>query len=127
MDKELIEQVTIEATALIKNTTPEERKKLDFSTLEPQRIDRCVYGQMTGDCNTNRAVSLMVMCAKKVYTAIPSSRVVGILNGSPKGLNRDRYWSPIEIFIAKDENQNNGNNQMLINFLKGKRKTLNFK
>lgn len=39
--------------------TKEEINKLDFNTLCGDCTDKCIYGQMTGNCNTPRAVEFI--------------------------------------------------------------------
>ncbi len=120
--------VTAEAKALVANASNGELSKLSLDDLRASRRDRCIYGQMTGDCFSDRAINLIELCANRVYNVIPDSFTIsGTLNGTPKGKQRYKYWSPIEIFIAMPINQSNGNNKMLIDFLTGKRKTLKFK
>lgn len=119
--------VTEEATNLKKHATQEELNKLDFNRLNPGRIDLCVYGQMTGYCHTKRAEELMRTCCKRVYNTDAGSVRNCSVNGSPENKNRHSFWSPIEVFIDQYRNQNNGNNEQLIKFLKGEIDVLNFK
>ena len=134
--QELIPLVLIEATNLKKFATEEELNKLSFKDLNPSRGDDCVYGQMTGQCYGKRANQLIVKCANKVYTSVDNTlSEANTLNGKPFKISngecrKDYYHSPIEQFIYLHENRytNNGyNNKVLIDFIKGKRKTLKFK
>ena len=127
---QLKELVIKEAKRLKKSATSEELQKLSFKQLDPGMSGDCVYGQITGNCFNKRAVELIQASCKRVYHRDPKGEdeiPIGKLNGSPKKADRNNYWSPIEAFIARDKNIDNGNNKRLIKFLKGKTKTLKFK
>ena len=120
-----------EAKNLRKHTTVEEKEKLDFGNLDASLSDNCIYGQLTGNCFSDRASELIMKCAKRVYINKESEGLAdqNILNGKPKkprnlffGIN---YWSPIEIFIAKVQRSSDSTlNERLLNYIKGKRRTL---
>lgn len=124
MDKVLNALVRKEAKNLIANTTPSERARLSIANLVTQSARSCIYGQMTGDCYSERAVDLIELSCEKVYRRDHSDRISGVLNGKPTGSYRMAYWSPIEIFIDIPLNQLNGNNKRLIAYLKGETKRL---
>ena len=124
----LMRQLVVkEATNLKKYASKEELNKLDFNSLNSGRVDLCVYGQMTGHCWTKRATDLMKTCCERVYHTDQGSVRDCSVNGSPEDLERNKFWSPIEVFIDQYRNQKNGNNEQLIKFLKGEIKVLNFK
>lgn len=132
--KQVMEQlVKKEAKNLKKNATLEEIKKLNFAQLFPQSVSYCVYGQLTGDCNSQRASELINKCCDRVYEALPYTPPKNTkLNGKPSGENRSevnmiKYWSPIEVYIQQTGNQGNGNNEKLIKYLKGESIRLNLK
>ncbi len=129
----LIKLVKQEAKKLKEIAKPIELKKLDFENLESDNRNKCVYGQMTGDCFNKRAEKLIMTVCERVYT---SGNFNGIsdskLNGKPlpnrlveDGCERRiNYYSSIEVFIYNEKNQKNGNNKRLINYLNGTTKTL---
>ena len=128
---QLVALVKKEANSLKKKATKEELQKLNFQRLRPLNGSMCIYGQMTGDCYTPRAHSLILSCTTKSYVQPTGTLQNAELNGKmdiylEQGFGRNHY-SPIEAFIAKPENMSNGNNEILIDYLKGKRKTLTFK
>lgn len=130
--KELIQLVVEEATNLRDKLKEEERDNLNIETLSPKYGTKCVYGQISGDCLNDRAVSLIKKCCSRMCTSNTvlkgyNNLTGATINGSPKRLYRYSFWSPIEVFIAQKGNRGNGNNKMLIDFLKKKRKTLRFK
>ena len=116
----LVKRVKVEAKALKENATKKELGKLDFRALCPYDENLCIYGQATGSCYSDRAMELKGKC---LYSGI-SSDIQGI-GRVQHGTYSD--YSPIEIFIAYHINQYNGNNEALINYLKGKTDTLRFK
>lgn len=123
--------VVKEAKNLKVNATKEELENLNFRNLNPSHIDNCIYGQMTGDCFSYRATDLIRKNCVKVYDSENGTNLArnkeNELLGNPFEFGRGQFWSPIEIFIAKRKNENNGNNERLIKFLKGENKTLRFK
>jgi hypothetical protein len=115
--KELVEK---EAKKLRKYSTEEERSNLDIDSLWANNRRRCIYGQMTGDCFSERANSLIIKCCKQVYTGNLSNLK---LNGAPHKIDlheeRGRYYfSPIEIFIFHNDKRSSGVVN-LVAYLKG--------
>lgn len=111
--KQFLEDVAKEARALKKHATKEEKEKLDFSNLWPNDVTLCVYGQMTGYCDSPRATELIKACTKKFF--------FDSHNGFAYTDEFSEYlWSPLERYITHDDAQNKN----LIDFLKGERKDL---
>lgn len=50
---------------LRKLLTQEEKSKLNFSYLDYDSKERCIYGQTTGNCNSERAKELIKKACKK--------------------------------------------------------------
>lgn len=130
-NKEMQDLVIKEAITLREQATQEELDNLNFSNLDGSHDHECIYGQMTGYCSSPRALSLILICATKVYKR--GNQVDHImhnnkLNGTPKTKRTEglSYVSPIEVFIHEPENVNNSNNEALVGFLKGRTKTLKF-
>src|SRR5689334_4198531 len=94
-----------EAKNLKKLASGEEKSRLNFKELDPEFPTACIYGQMTKNCHSERAVELIRECASRVYYRnIGNTLLVGDtskLNGSPKKIGRSLYWSPIEVFISR--------------------------
>ena len=126
-DKLMKELVVEEATNLRKNAKQSELNKLNFDNLHSTDQQLCIYGQMTGTCFSDRTTELIQTSCKRVYKSGRGAIGNSKLNGNPTEENRDNYWSPIEVFIDKNENQTNGNNELLVKFLKGEINELKFK
>ncbi len=142
----LKEQVKLEAAALKQHATPSELANLDFNRFNANRTSQCIYGQMTGNCYSNRANELIVQCAQRVYTTDSGCLMpedIENLNGKPhllEGRTRKHYYhSPIELFVAinqdtivktlhLDYNQSlvSANTKILLEYLQGHTETLNF-
>ena len=118
-----------EAKNLKEKAKKSELNRLNFEELNPNSVFSCIYGQMTGDCMDLRSKSLIVKCASRVYNHDETGDTLrrNKINGVPKIEERNKYWSPIEVFIANQTNQKNGNVKMLVDYLKDERKTLKFK
>ena len=123
--------VTEEATNLRKFTTKTELKQLSFDKLDTQSRVACIYGQLTGNCDSSRARELMNKSCTRVYErgrhwgfTIKDSTVNGSIT---KEMPRTYFFSPIEVFIDQPRNKKNGNNEQLIKFIKGEIDVLNFK
>lgn len=131
-----------EATKLKELATPEELKKLRFSNLVSTSSRDCIYGQMTGNCYSNRAGVLITSCAEKVYSVdsdleYQAKSIYDKVkpNGKPK-LDEDggrfeteyEWFSPIEVFINYNQwgDGTPVNSGRLIDFLKGETETLEF-
>lgn len=122
-DKELIELAKMEAKNLKEHCTNEELSNLNFHHLNPDTKQKCIYGQMTGHCNSDRASYLILKCATKVLVQSPDIKTIYnpmtefVLNGEPKTARTSflQYISPIEAVIVRYPKYN----KKLIDFLKG--------
>ncbi len=71
---EFINEVENEIKMLKIHATKEELNKLNFKTFDPCKKNRCIYGQMTGQCNSERAKELIGKCCKIGFDSKKSSR-----------------------------------------------------
>lgn len=128
--KQFLEDVAKEAKALRKHATKEELAKLDFKRLDPHSSYSCIYGQMTGNCVSERANDLISKCAKKlidfkeyagwdisdaIETAVDKKPTKIFLSRHRKE-NILNFISSIEAFIMLNDDSKNEN---LIAYLKG--------
>ncbi len=120
-----------EAKNLKTKATKKELKNLNFKHLDPNSMYACVYGQVTGNCHGLRAIELINTCCSRVYNYTANKQAKDCkVNGKPDGKRSKEnihYWSPIEVFIQQEKNEDNGNNKKLIDYLKGNTTRLNFK
>lgn len=127
-EKQLQRLVRHEAKALRRNATEQEKGKLNAAKLIVDSRMSCIYGQMTGNCDSPRAIELIEKCASRVlenpnpYEYRPS---ISTLNGTPRGKARARYFSPIEVFIYNNQGIKSRNKD-LIDYIKGETNELNF-
>jgi hypothetical protein len=127
---QLKEDVRKEAEALRQKATPEELSRLNFNCLDPHHLNKCIYGQMTGHCNSVRGVQLIESCAIRyikdgdlTYVARDGfKRIQERVNGATvSDLYYDRnslldvHYSAIEAYILLPE----ARNENLIAYLKG--------
>lgn len=127
----LVSLVKKEASKLKQKATKDEIKMLTFNDLDPQSRIQCIYGQLSGDCFSSRAHSLIKGCAERVYekrscASIHESELNGKAKLDSDGDRKGNWFSPIECFIHFPDNKTNGNNKRLIDYLKGETKRLTF-
>ena len=139
--KSVLEPLVIaEANNIRRIALKRELKKLDFCSLIPDEYQSCIYGQMTGDCYSERAYELIRKSCPSVIESDTDDFKGELLNFNewektwgiekPNEFNDDfrySFYSPIEVFIARKRNKKNGNNAKLIAFLRGETDTLDFK
>jgi hypothetical protein len=128
--EKLIELTIKEATKLRKTATQEELDRLRIEWFMPSNREKCIYGQMTGSCDSRRAVELIQGCNSRVLDSRDYFLGDVKLGGKPSNSHRYEYFTPLEMFIglrvglfnnALQVNQLNGNNKILIDFLKDKK------
>lgn len=119
--EDFIKSVRKEIHHLKKNATKEELSRLDFDKLNTHNACKCIYGQMTGYCESSRAMQLY----PKIYGDLSYKYI------SKDSLNES--FTPLEIFIHEGddihnpnvtEEQRNRDNKMIIKFLRGEIKEL---
>lgn len=119
-NKKYLNLVASELRAIKKHATKKEINRLEIETLNPRHTKSCIYGQMTEDCRSSRAVKLINQCCasfiKEFGTLIkrkPLTRntSIGII----------QYYSNLESYImdASEEEL-----IQIVDYLKGNRKKL---
>lgn len=96
--KKLRKQVIKEALNLRKYATKEEISKLNINTLNTMESDLCIYGQMTGDCFSERAIELLNKCAKPISNMC-GQYIEPFYKKRKFEYTSDRYFSAIELYI----------------------------
>lgn len=131
-----LEQLVIDEAILLKqHATKEEINKLNYKKLDGCSRYSCIYGQITGNCVSERAYELIRNCCHRVYRPTDDfSTLAGRLNGKPKVLEKpssrlSHYVSPIENFLFKNkinEWATSEKVEKLVAFLKGESDKLEF-
>ena len=120
ISKKLKQRVLEEATLLKQHATPEEIKSLDLNTIEPNHFDQCIYGQMTGNCYSERAHELLAKCAIWPYS-IELDTYVKTQMGVTRWIKFRKFdggaFSPIEYYIYHRPDKIS----VLVDYLKGNR------
>lgn len=125
--QELKQLVVQEATVLKREASIKELMRLDFNSLDPQLTQSCIYGQMTGHCDSTRAQKLMqAALPSPILGDLPGTNSVESLRGFSKGVKWNyrgklgayfvpEEWSAIEVYITLAK----AKPQVLIDFLQG--------
>jgi len=132
--KEFLDAVTHEVVSLKKFATKKELRKLNVESLDPDNKENCIYGQMTGDCSSERAKALMdkscIIVTMKVSGSIQFldedfKTIKKFINGKNEGqgwgidnwgLHRNySHLSALEAYICLK----NAKNNKIIEFLRG--------
>lgn len=111
-----------EINNLKKHATPEEIELLDFSKLNPDHEDKCIYGQMCGDCFNKRAVDLIHKSCRTQTSFIDLGELCEIpeeIKMKPRA-SMYPYFSYLEVCIKTFPH----NNENIIKYLKGQIDTL---
>lgn len=144
MRKETLKDLVIkEAKSLKVHASKQMLKQLSFNRLHATLYSKCIYGQMTGSCFSPEAYHLIVSCAPKLIIGsinggndgttpvgkcksiamtdflFRNRRTIKKIKGEAVE-SKEVHFSPIEMFIAQKENEENGNNKRLIDYLKSK-------
>lgn len=104
-EKRLSELVKQELINLKKYATPEEINKLISATiLLPSSQSQCIYGIMTGGCNSERSIELIQLCCPTYINRRNALRgFLGITDDmfSNNNFNRNEmlHYSAIEFFL----------------------------
>lgn len=109
--------VQMEADNIKRFARASEINNLDLKEFHPTLMQRCIYGQLTGDCYSVRAVELLTQCSNPYSNDPFIFDPPGSCMYFEGGL---RPLSPIECYITKD----GAEHEKLIDYIKGKRFSL---
>ncbi len=99
--QELKELVVQEALKLREHATDKEKAMLDYKTLDPNRIKKCIYGQIAKGCHSKRAIELLGLCAI-AYSHYPNLYIPASLGDDFTG-EECRSFSAIEYYICQED------------------------
>lgn len=112
--KDFIMDVLYEINHIKKHATKEEISRLDFEEFSPERIDKCIYGQMTGDCFSKRAEQLMPKKHDAIFNLLNGKSKINFIKDMQ--LNDEQSFTVLEVFVSLNyKDQNAG----IIRYLKG--------
>ena len=110
--KKLAKHAMKEIENIKKYATLAQIAKLDFSKLSPGNDNSCIYGQMTGDCDSKEGVAMINKCC----TRLSKDQV---LNEQLRVAIEDRVvfngYSALECYIMT----NYANNKEILQYIKG--------
>jgi len=119
---EFLQAVKVEATHLREYATKTEKERLSFACLRPSNISSCIYGQLTGNCSSERAIEL----APKILDTwesinIGPSESIPYDNFKDLKVEKGNYYTALEIYIMTKGSKR----KKLIEFIKGETDTFN--
>jgi len=131
MKQELLDAVQHELIQLKAKTTKKEKSRLNIDMFNPDSIYRCIYGQLTGSCETIRTRNLMKFCCEKIVSfgdfdycnrfTLDDAVILDYNNQTFDGRERTfKYMSCLEFYIIKEE----AKIQEIFNFLTNKIQTI---
>lgn len=112
---EFLQMVLQEADHLREHATDEEKGKLDFSKLQITEAQHCIYGQMTGVCDSLRAFELYGKLFDGHgggYETFSQLLHDGVFNPADE---KEFALTPIEVYITMKGSKN----KSLISYIKG--------
>lgn len=119
LKKDFHQMVLDEANHLRKHATDEEKSKLDFKILSVNSGERCIYGQMTGSCVSDRACELFQKTFRMIGSECQEIERKGCTTYTEWLIEEDNYYkldfSPIEVYITLKGSKN----KQLIQYIKG--------
>jgi hypothetical protein len=128
--KEFLDHVKHEVETIKDLATKEEIDNLEFGDFNPNSYSRCIYGQMTGHCRTQRALNLMskacsVLVNRHFESTDSTFRVMkkhirGPYENNLMHPNVVDYFSALEAYILLKGSKNNH----IFEYLKGYTKIL---
>lgn len=128
--QDFLNDVEHEIKMLKKYGTKDELANMDLASFDSEHEERCVYGQMTGDCTSKRAKVLMDKSCIRVFNKEPyQSRgaTYSEFKSTINGVNAGQGWaddgfsrnyshsSALEGYILMKD----AKIKMIVNFLKG--------
>lgn len=113
-EEQFIKHITIEIENIKKYAAESEIGKLRITKLDPMSHHFSIYGQMTGNCQNDRAIKLINKCASKISSAMNT------FWESKGAKTKDLNHSYLEVIMYLVPS----NNPNIFRYLKGKDKEL---
>lgn len=131
--KEFLQEVVQEAKNIKEHATEKEKDRLDFAWLDPSNVTRCIYGQMSGHCRSDRALELINKCTVRVWESpngiyemrdksftTTKNKINGTIAEGAKVTGGFMFLSLLEGYIA----MKGAKNKELIEFIRGETEEL---
>ena len=100
---EFMKLVLFEIEGLKTHATQEQKDALDLSRLNPQSSFTCIYGQMTGNCNSDAAFVLAKKCGIEITINGPTDDseldIPNLQRLAMKEPKKYMYFTPMEMYI----------------------------
>lgn len=97
-----LEQLAFKEALMIKDSaTKEEKNKLNIHLLDPDSKEQCIYGLLTGHCNSERAIQLL----NKYASPLTGAMYMSVDGGHKRNIlishrsNYNSMYSPLEDYI----------------------------
>ena len=122
-----LKEVMTEINHLRNNATPEEKDRLDFESFIQTSSRQCIYGQMTGHCNSIRAKELYPKTYYYIKNKAGEYHPNGYLPFSKHEFKDGDRVTPLEKYLymcANRDGTKSKTHRHIIDYIKGNRKTL---
>ena len=96
---DFLKSVLHEVNMLKKHATKEEISKLNFTKFDPSNLRNCIYGQMSGSCENERAKELMDLSCERVVHAEKGGKKLGLVGDGWFSTRTNETFSDINEFI----------------------------
>ena len=117
---DFLNQVMRELKHIKQNATQEEIGNLNLNSFDPRSKYDCIYGQMTGKCNSFRAKQLTPKTYCVDIPSIGDTFIKSKRHGLLVTKNKGGYYTPLEMYIP----MKNSKKEQIIQYLKGEKATL---
>lgn len=133
--KQFLDEVKQEIENIKKFATDKEKQNLDFDSFNADSPTSCIYGQLTGDCESDRAIKLIRKCCKRYFhfliygidvddeftfkdikESVNGEKMPDKFDKNDFGIRNYEYHSLLEGFIKLK----NANNKNILSYIKGK-------
>ena len=128
--KDFLEKVKHEVEAIKLSATKKEISELEFDWLNPNSFYKCIYGQMTGHCRSQRALELISKACSVLVNrhhestgstfSVMKKHIHGPYEKELMNLHLVEYLSALEAYILLKGSKN----KHIIEYLKGETQTL---
>jgi len=124
--KTFLKNVRIELNNLRLNATDEEKSKLDINKLNASDSIMCIYGQMTGHCNSKRAIELTPKKYEFIINENDNFNLDDLLMDIKdiSLIEDEQIYTALEKYLFLIDDKQRG---IVIDFIKGDRKTIDVK